>query len=348
MTKKNLKELVKNIERLAQAAPPPPSGAFLDPNAPAPSGGSGDVPSGRGLNTRSTDIVTMQQALQDLAKDVTSQINLQDVASGDPTREKEAKERDAFGVFLTKNYMRNTKVPGVEYDPNPKITSVDQKRPDDPTRMSVVMDTMNRVGNPQKGENFTDGVWGPRTNAAIRDAYAFASGLLDFIDDMNRFLPPDKKMNITSYTRTNLQELEPGAQVDPNALSPQDKVRAAPIITQHIQHIKQMYDDVKKNVLQRPAFQQYIEGDSSFKSYYKVSPQQIALLKKQFPDGIDVKFQNFAAKIPIDQLISLDKLKEWMQQVAPSAVNDGSLTPETVVSAVWNTQKQLLGEEQVA
>lgn len=335
MTNKKVRDIVSEIKKLA----------IINLDGGGGGGGGGGAPAGGGGGGYGggTGIIAMQQAIQDLSKDVTSQINLQDVASGDPRKEQEAKERDAFGVFLTKNYMRNTKVPGVEYDPDPKVTDVNQKRPDDPTRMSVVMDTMNRVGNPKKGEVFADGQWGPRTNAAVRDVYAFASGLLDFVDDINRFAT--RKMNIQSYNRQNLQEFAAFAQVNPNALTAADKVKVAPIVTQHVKAIQAMYDEVKNHILQHPAYQQYIEGSVPFKSYYKVSPQQISLLQKTFPQGIDVTFQNFKSKIQISDLTSLDKVKEWMQRAAPDAVREGTLTPETVVEAVWSAQKQLLGED---
>ena len=64
--------------------------------------------------------MTMQHALQDLAADVSKQINLQQMISGNPKEQEEAKSRDAFGTFMTKNYMRNAAVPGVEYDPDRK------------------------------------------------------------------------------------------------------------------------------------------------------------------------------------------------------------------------------------
>ncbi len=369
MTKLSKKEAVEFI--LKQAAPPPPPKAGYKSSGPPagkPTGGgtapgatatpgrrvlpghggrpAANVPrggGGGGYYGGNTNIMTMQHALQDLAQAVSSQINLQDVASGDPVKEQEAKERDAFGVFLTKNYMRNTKVKGVEYDPDPKVTDVSKKRPGDPTRMSVVMDTMNRVGNPKKGEQFVDGNWGPRTNAAVRDVYAFASGLFEFVNDVNRFAT--KKMNIKSYSQSELANLEKYAQLDPNALTAAQKISAAPEVTKHVKAIKEMYEEVKNNILQHPAYQQFIEGSVPFKSYYKVTPQQISLLKKTFPQGIDVAFKDFASKITIDDLVNLNAVKAWMQRAAPDATKNGTLTPEAVVSAVWKAQEKLLGPD---
>lgn len=302
------------------------------PSTPRPGGGGG----GKGYYGN-VAIMTMQHALQDLAQAVSSQLNLAD------PKQNEAKGRDAFGVFLTKNYMRNTKVPGVEYDPDPRVTDVAKKRPDDPTRMSVVMDTMHRVGNPKKGENFVDGVWSARTNAAVRNSYAFAAGMLEFVDDINKFA--QKKIQIKSYDRSQLAELEKYATAD-NTLTAQEKIQAAPFVTKQVKAIKNMYEEIKNAVLQRPAYQQFIEGSVPFKTYQPaVTQQQVDSVKSMFPSGIEVKFKNFASVVPVDALKNLESLKAWMQQAAPDAVQRGELTPETVVSAIWAQNKQLIGSD---
>lgn len=301
-----------------------------------PAGGGGGQAGGGVVSGGNISIIAMQQALQDLAHLVSSQINLQDAFSGDPRKEQEAKARDAFGVFLTKNYMRNTKVPGVEFDPNPAVTDVSKKNPNDPTRMSIVMDTMNRVGNPKKGEKFTDGGWGPRTNAAVRDAYAFASGLLDFVDDVNRFAT--KKMSIRSYNRQALSELEKFATPD-NTLTQQQKVAAAPTVTQHVKAIKNMYEEVKNGILQHPAYQQFIEDSVPFKSYKtSVTPQQVEAVKQTFPQGFTVDFGAGPVEVSVDSLLSLSALKKLIPQ-------GSKVTPQDVVSQIWKQQEKLLGPD---
>lgn len=336
MTKKNLKELVKSIERLAQAAPPPPDGSFLDPNAPGPfgggttrgHGGTGGFGGGGGAGGGNTAVMAMQHALQDLAQTVSAQINLQDVSSGDPRKEQEAKARDAFGVFLTKNYMRNTKVSGVEFDPDPKATDMSKKRPDDPTRMSVVMDTMNRIGTPKhRGEQFVDGQWGPRTNAAIRDAYAFASGLFSFVDDINRFAT--NKMQVQSYSKDSLKNLEGMATVD-NSLTPEQKSEAAPLIAQHVRAIKNMYEEVKNKVLEHGAYRQFIEQDVPFKTYKGrgATPEQLEAIKKAFPQGFQLQFKNVARSFYVDDFLNMDALKKALQRTT-----NGSVSPEEAIDS---------------
>jgi hypothetical protein len=332
---KNFKRLVEHIQKTASPPPAPPAGYVPGKPAPKPANSGVVTPTTHSapVSSGNTGIMAMQHALQDLAHDVSSQINLQDAFSGDPTKEQEAKERDAFGVFLTKNYMRNTNVSGVEFDPNPKITDVSQKRPDDPTRMSVVMDTMNRIGTPKRGEQFVDGDWGARTNAALRDAYAFASGLFSFVNDINRFA--QKKMVIKSYTPDRLQSLEQVATED-NSLTPQQKSEFAPAIANEIKDIKKMYDEVKNQVLQHPAYQQFIEGSVPFKSFQpSVTQEQLDLLNKQFPQGFTINVGQTPTKIPVESLRSLDSLKK----LVPNA------NAQDIVSQIWKQQEKLLGPD---
>src|ERR1035441_10278638 len=102
MTKENLKELVEQIKRMAQAAPPPPAGAVLDSGG-QPSGVRATNPTGGGLGN--AGVIDMQKAIIDLAKDVASQIDSgQEVPGNDPREQRRATGRDTFGTFFAENY----------------------------------------------------------------------------------------------------------------------------------------------------------------------------------------------------------------------------------------------------
>lgn len=368
MTKKNLKDLVEEIKKVA--APPPPkkpgyvsSGVSGTTPSATPTGprtlpghgggaggghralpghggrptGAGGGRGGGGGGVGNTSIMAMQHALQDLAADVSAQINLQDAGSGDPTKEADARRRDAFGIFLTKNYMRNTGgVQGVEYDPDAAKVKMEDKKPGDPTRLSIVMDTMNRIGKPKPGETFADGIWGFRTNAAVRDAYAFAYGLLQFINDTNRFAT--KKITTQAFSEGALQDLAQYAKTDPNTLSQTQKAEAAPKITEHVKNIKQMYEDVKRQFLLHPAYQQYIEYGKAFKTYKPgVSKDQLDVLRKAFPNGIDIKVKNVSTNIKVDDLLSPETLKTWIHRAVPEA----NPSPDEVIQAVYATNAKI-------
>lgn len=331
----------------AKPATPPQSGQFgggtstghgttstFDPPQRGGHGGSSSSWSGGGS---STAIMTMQHALQDLAADVSKQINLSQVTSQDPREQEEAKARDMFSTFITKNYMRNTTVPGVEYDPDPNVRRMQDKMKsqDDPTRMSVVMDTMNRVGK-EKSESFVDGNWGPRTNAAIRDAFAFATGLFNMIDDINHLVPPEKQIHTSAYNKESLQNLGGMATVD-NSLTPEQKSEAAPLVTQHVRAIKSLYDDVKNKFLQHPTYRQFIERDRSYKTYSPtaITKDQIDLLKNYFKNGIQITIPGVVKTVAqIENLISPEAFKTWMNNAMPTAVQEGKVTPAMVISKI--------------
>ena len=352
-----LKFFKSEFEKYAQELDMPPSrpskGGGGGAPATKPTGGGGShgqsgswgppsrhqttAPTGGGGSVGSVEIMAMQHALQDLAADVSAQINLQEAGSGDPTREADARRRDAFGVFLTKNYMRNTgSVQGVEYDPDAAKVKMEDKKPGDPTRLSIVMDTMSRIGRPKPGEKFADGVWGPRTNAAVRDAYAFAYGLLQFINDTNRFAT--KKIVTNAFDQGALQDLAQYAKTNPTALSPSQKAEAAPKITEHAKNIKTMYDEVKRQFLMHPAYQQYIEYGKAFKTYKPgVNKEQLDVLRKAFPDGFDIKVKDIPTKIKVDDLLSPEALKAWIHRAVPTA----NPTPDQVINAVYGAHTNI-------
>lgn len=313
--KKNLKSLVAEIKKLASPPPKPPAGYQASHTAPAP---------GRpATTTHNTDSVyqysgsagvkEMQKELIELSKVVTSQINVQNVNKGETDREKgEAAGRDSFGDFITKNYLRDSDVPGVEFDPNPNKTQVAQKTPSDPTRLGVIMDTMRRIGNPKMGEFAADGKWGQRTQAAVQNAYAFAFSLLK--------LSKDFKLQVKSYTDGNLatfKELisgENGAELPTNK-----KLENAPRISTHVQAIIKLYNEIKNGVLEKPEYRAYIEGDQPFVTYKndkadaKLTQPQIDAINKAFGNKLQVQNK----PISIANLLSLDSLKAWQQQNAP-------------------------------
>lgn len=341
ITKQQAKKIVQEIHKEAQPfrghltpitpGTPPPSGAAVRGGQVAGVVGATHPTGGTASNTA---VMAMQTAIQNFAADVSKQLDIQQMLSQDPREQQEAKHRDAFGVFLTKNYMRNTKVPGVEFNPDPAARKMSDKKPDDPTRMSVVMDTMNRIGH-ETSERFIDGNWGPRTNAAVRDVYAFASGLFDMVDDINRFSP--QQIKLQNYSKASLQNLEGMATAD-NSLTPAQKLEAAPLVTRHVKAIQAAYDELKDKVLQNRTYRQFIEGDVPYKSYGpSVSSSDIELLTNYFKPqgGIKVEIPNLLSSyIDVDSLTDLTKLKQWLNQAAHDAYSTGRITPTMVVDAI--------------
>jgi hypothetical protein len=310
--------LVDLIRKTAQelsdppGANPAPKSTSIAPNSfvgPL-QGGAAKPAAPRGNAT----IKAMQQELIHLAQTITAQLNVQDLSSDDPRKQQEAAGRDSFGAFITKHYLRSSDVPGVEFDPNPQKAQMADKKPGMATRLSVVMDTMKRIGNPTAGEQFADGVWGPRTNAALHNAYAFASSMLKLSQDFN--------LNVRSYNNADLKNFQTCIPENEKDKDLTWKIEAAGLAIKHLQLIEKMYNEIKAGVLEKPQYRAYIEGDKPYLTYPKgganLTPQQLANLKQTFSNGFNVPVgENQTAVIGVDDLVSLDSLKEWIVKNAP-------------------------------
>lgn len=310
-SKKTLQQLVQKIKKIAAPPPPPPKGyVHSGPYHPASSGSTGG---GTGTGVAGNPIIkAMQQELINLGQAVTSQIHLEGL-TGDKRQQQETIGRDSFGDFITKNYLRNSDVPGVEFNPDPSKQKMDQKKPSDPTRLSVVMDTMKRIGNPKGGELSADGSWGPRTNAALHNAYAFAFAMLKLANDFG--------MPVTAYSDQYLEYLKSGIPEEATDIDEATKIERAPKIAKHLRAIQKLYAEVKKDILEKPAYRAFIEADKPFATYKKKVPtltsQQLGSLQQTFSNGFSVKSKDKSAVIGIKDLISMDALKKWQQQNLP-------------------------------
>lgn len=341
MTKENLKDIVEQIRKLASPPPKPPSGYVSGgggsmpvtpapiPPATAPSGGrlmpghGGKLvqnPQFQSQTTSSIPIIkAMQQQLMGLARDVVSQINIQDM-TGQGRAPGEASGRNSFADFITKNYLRGSDVPGVEFDPDPTKKQMSEKQPTDPTRMNVVMDTMRRIGNPAGGEFKDDGQWGPRTNAALRNAYAYAYALLKLAGDFQLR---------TSYTEENLAALKGEIPDEYTDLSITQKVDNAGDIIKHLKGIRRMFGEIKTGILEKPAYRAFLENDQPFQTYEReaspaanLNPQTLDSMRKLFDPRLRVSFKDQADKwvnqpIAINDLLSVEALQAWQERHAP-------------------------------
>jgi hypothetical protein len=311
----NKKEVVKLIKKLAEIDAPPgvdmskqsPSGGI--PAAPAPVAGARPVRRGY------PDIQKMQEAIITLSREVTSQLNPQNLGAPDPRKKQEAGGRDSFADFLTKHFMRNSDVPAVEFTPDPNKKKMEEKDPRIASKLSWVMDTMSRIGH-SSTEFAADGIWGPRTAAALDNVFAMTSGLFALADAFG--------VHTTAYPAENLKDLESGVK-DSNELPLTSKLEYAPKITKHINAIRKMYEELKTKVLQNPQYQTYIENDTPYLQHNKPdagftpTPEQLAVMKKAYPNGFDVYLNTtdqgtrVSAKLDVDNLATPEAFKEWMR-----------------------------------
>lgn len=275
------------------------------------------APSYQSGSTGLAPIKAMQNELIALAQAVTSQINLKNLQSTDPREQSQAAGRNSFNDFITKNYLRKSEVPGVEFDPDPSKYQMSEKSPSTPTRMNVVMDTMRRIGG--GGQEFAvDGKWGPKTNAALKNAYALADSLLNLASDFG--------LKIQAYTSKQLEELRSLIPDQPNDFSMGEKLEVAPKLTGQIKNIIRMYNEIKSGILEKPAYKAYIEADKPFVSYQKkgaqITDEQIATLNSKFKNlRINVispdQTKTEVKPINISDLASLSALQMWQKENAP-------------------------------
>lgn len=297
--------------------PPAPGQVFSPPKAPttAPMGG------------RDPNVVKMQVELKNLASALTSQVDFKGLGGVDkdfkPTstpEQMQAAGRMSFADFITQHYTRDSDIPGVEFDWDPNKTQMSDKSPSKPTRTNVVMDTMQRIGNPtlpgQKPEFAVDGVWGPRTNAALRNAYAMGFGLLEMAKDFHYQSP-----FFTEADKHAMHDLIPSRA---DAIDAKTKSQNAIKLANYLKAIRALFQEMKEHIFNKTDFKPYIEGSVPYTTYTPGStpdPAMITELNNKFTNlhiTGNVGGKNVVAPITINDLTSTQALTDWQKHNMPS------------------------------
>lgn len=259
------------------AAPPParpasrgPAPTAQAPATPAAKPGERTVPVRPGApvapkpagRVGHPSIVEMQKAIIELSQNVIGQMNVGGLNSPDQAEQVAAGGRMSFNDFMVKNYLRNSEVQGVEFDPQTQVNQMKDKTPSGLKSMHVVMNTLSRIGNSKK-EFSADGIWGPRTNNALKNVYAFATSLITLSKD---FALPSK--SFTEKDLATFQSLVPTMEQTEKDIPILDKIKRAPELTKLIKGIGKLYGEVKIGILEKPAYKSFIEGQA-FEKYKK-------------------------------------------------------------------------------
>lgn len=362
------------IEKYAQGAPPrrgaPRTPATSTP-APTPATstptptttpsnvprkeGPASGPTGPAVSTlgRHPAIKKMQESIVALAKTVNSQINLEDMAQtttetigkdqfgkdvAAPAHEAgEAASRGHFSNFIAK-MLRDSEPEGVEFDPTPSKTQMNQKQPSEATRMYTIMNTISRLGSAAK-EMEPDGKWGPRTNTGLRDTASFASAMLRLAAAFNT--------PIKSYTDADLKSfVVPEKDTE---LTYNQKIEQAPTLTKHVEAIHRMFLEVKKKILENPRHQSYIEGNQEYTSYKKVVPltqTEIALQKSWARERRPENYFNISmdqpgvqgaklnSKINYTDLVSPQSFDAWFNGPEGKEMQQPGVTKQMIIAAI--------------
>lgn len=293
-------------------------------------------------------VVKMQDELINLANTVVKAGGLFNVTpqqekqvDSSPVNQEQAASRTSFLDFVAR-LARQSDVPAVEFNPAPGAVKQRDKGGAPATRMNMLMDTMRRIGGTQNtaSELKTDGRWGPKTNAGVRNAYALAFALMTISEELG-YKPK-------AYSMQYLPTFKSWIPEDPSTLSDPDKEKAASEITAHLQAIEKLFQEVKEHVLQNPGYQKYIDGNAAFATYKpkeaevlpRLTPQQLQYSEQLFPQGFNIATsqdgKNQATFWPAD-LISADALKARIAKIEQGSAPSGlkiNLDPYNVLTQI--------------
>jgi len=275
MSKKNLRELVEEIQKYAKKPPPPPAGYKVEAPAPTAAPVAGNAPAARSgarpvpkpgqpaaatHSNVSTEIQKMQFAMQRVAKTVSSTINydaLTKALQGNPGVDKRQVEksigRDAFSTILI-NRMRGAKTKGVEFDPNQSKTKMQDKNPSDLKSLFVVLDSLRRIGA-GKDEGNPDGAWGPRTNNGLKNIASVAEAL-------NK-LGTELAMQSQAFDPSHMEQLNSLIPESDKEIDQNEKVKRAPVIAKLLAGVQALVLDFKDQILANPNYAVFIDDQKS-------------------------------------------------------------------------------------
>jgi hypothetical protein len=323
MTKLSNKQLIEKIRKLALEDPSKIEGGSLETPSIAP------------VATR--DIANMQIQLRDLAEDVIQDIGAQNVGATleqqvqvarNPNQvpistpeQIEAWGRINFANFLTEHFIADSDLSAVEFNPNPKVTDMAKEQPTGARRMNVVMDTMRLVGNPKTGEFKVDNIWGPKTNAALRNAYVLAFGLLRMCKEF--------EIQPRYFDDSDLQQMKDLIPATDTDISLQEKMKRAKELTRKIKLIRGLFSEVKQQMFNKPAYQSYIQGTQPYaiyskKSQYLMPPDMINRLNQIYAH-MNVNDGRRIIPIFVTDLSSVQAFRDWKYRNAVQMSNEDIL-----------------------
>lgn len=201
--------------------------------------------------------------------------------------QKEEKVPSTIADYLTENYLS-----------------------DKPGTSSVAL-SFEQISDPKISNLVPDGKWGEKTNNALRNVYNFANSLLSLADDFS--LKP------MSYNRQFLDQLGVGVHYKDD-LPLLKKIEYAPIITKHINSIKDLYMELRNIIYKNPTYRSVIEGQKVEPEKKQVLPSKVLeALNNRYKFEVSYTTQAGVAKVPIlvKDISNSDNLKAWQQANVP-------------------------------
>ncbi len=346
MAKNNFKEILEYIQKYGAGRMPPGVAATTPAVSGTTSGGRPPPTSPIGTGTARMPAIPavqeMQRAMQDLANAVMRDAQSATMARkpGDalqPTANPEVMAaKKGFNDFIAEQYLGglDSDKKGVEWSTDKSVTSLPAKQESqtDIYELDAVMDTFRRIGMGVKEFN-PDGVWGPRTDNALRNMMGFAYALLQVEGDFGLKNP--------GYTYDNwkqFQQLLSGYTIDAsgrNSMPANEQAARAAQITKHLKAIANMYtNQFRTGVLARPEFRPLLEGNRSFEKYDSsgtdkdiLTPQEQALANLPTAKVTGISFQapglpgGKIDAVPLYALRSKDDLEKYLKYMGWSDDN---------------------------
>lgn len=230
---------------------------------------------------------------------------------------------DPFGDFLATS-VRESSPTGQQYlnvdvkSPNRSNTGIED------TGLRGIIDTIKRIGTPgsQGTEKSVDGVWGERTNNALKNISALANAMLHLANDMGISMP-----GLTDSTVETFNKYVPEKTSD---LTENKKTAIAQALTKQIQNLSKVFGYFRKTVLENKQYRSYIDQNKSFIQYKQreetkdgratLSDQEKKMTAGVSTTGIpDVRFSNVKNEannwVSLNDLNNMDSFSQLMSRL---------------------------------
>lgn len=283
-----------------------------------------------------SSVKAMQQAVINFARYVANH-QIHSVPDRQTTKGETLTGSNPFMNFLVSAYMNKAKTQGKQ------LVNTDEKQP---TRMETskeldnfkgVLQSIGRIGS-HGTEQKPDGIWGERTNSALKNIYALAFALVSVQNDMN--------IQISNYTDKDLSELYNNIPQDITNLDTSKKAILATALAKNIDKLRALYDNFREKVLNNQTYQAQIAQEKPLMSNKNEVKSISQVLSKEEQDTLEqnqnsllnTKINGRDVVIKPSVFSSLDAFKEFLKNASKS----GALSEQELANALSDNGNELL------
>lgn len=159
---------------------------------------------------------------------------------------------DPFMNFLVSNYINKAKPLGkqlINTDVN-MPTRMDTSKYND--NLKGILQSIKRIGTPGV-EQSPDGIWGPRTNNALKQIYALAYMMVSLIKDM--------ELSINNYSEADLANFHNDIPEDQSKLNLNQQNKAAEVLINDLNKFINMYNEFREIIFTNPKYSSLISQE---------------------------------------------------------------------------------------